>query len=87
MRDNEGLLVGGVNGKNGRYDMAGYHVSFFKNLLSSDGHCFACLQQELDVRDSKSAAEAVECASRTFEAQHGVPDWRLLADRVEVTAV
>jgi hypothetical protein len=30
--------------------MSTYHVSFFKNLLSSDGHPFKCLQRRVDQR-------------------------------------
>lgn len=29
--------------------MKTFHVSFFKNLASSDGHQFKCLQDALDV--------------------------------------
>ena len=47
--------------------MSAYHVSFFKNLVSSDGHPFKCLQQRIDVSDAESAAEATESASRAFE--------------------
>jgi hypothetical protein len=40
--------------------MSTYHVSFFKNLLSSDGHPFKCLQRRIDVTDAESAAHAAE---------------------------
>src|SRR2546430_4861895 len=50
-------------------------VSFFKNLLSSDGHPFKCLQRRIDVTDAESAAQAAESASRSFEAVCGFP-WR-----------
>jgi hypothetical protein len=36
--------------------MSAYYVSFFKNLVSSDGHPFKCLQQRIDVSDAESAA-------------------------------
>jgi hypothetical protein len=51
--------------------MSTYHVSFFKNLLSSDGHPFKCLQRRIDVDDAESAAQAAESASITFEALYG----------------
>ena len=46
-------------------------MSFFKNLVSSDGHPFKCLQQRIDVSDAESAAEATESASRAFETLYG----------------
>ncbi len=66
--------------------MADYRVSFFKNLVSSDGHCFKCLQCVIEVRDSASPAQAIETASREFELRHGLCDWKCHADLVEVAA-
>jgi hypothetical protein len=66
--------------------MSDYRVSFFKNLLSSDGHGFRCLQQQIDIRDSESAAQAAEKASRKFETLHGLIDWRLRADSIEIVS-
>jgi hypothetical protein len=63
--------------------MSTYHVSFFKNLLSSDGHPFKCLQRQIDITDAESAAQAAESASRAFEALYGCP-WKLHADSIEV---
>jgi hypothetical protein len=65
--------------------MSAYHVSFFKTLLSSDGHPFKCLQQRIDISDAESSAQAVEAASRAFEALYGCP-WKLHADSIEVIA-
>jgi hypothetical protein len=65
--------------------MSSYHVSFFKSLLSSDGHPFKCLQRRIDVTDAESAAQAAESASRSFEALYGCP-WKLHADSIEVNA-
>jgi hypothetical protein len=64
--------------------MSGYYVSFFKNLLSSDGHRFKCLQQQICVPESESATQAAESASRQFEKLHGFRDWKLHADSIEV---
>ena len=61
--------------------MSTYHVSFFKNLLSSDGHPFKCLQRQIDVSDAES--EAAESASRALEAICGCA-WKLRADSIEV---
>ena len=63
--------------------MSTYYVSFFKNLLSSDGHPFKCLQQRIDVGDAESVAQAAQSASRRFEALHGCP-WKFHADSIEV---
>jgi hypothetical protein len=63
--------------------MSTYHVSFFKNLLSSDGHPFKCLQWRIEVSDVESAAQATESASRAVEALYGCP-WKLHADSIEV---
>jgi len=63
--------------------MSTYHVSFFKNLLSSDGHPFKCLQRRIDVAEVENAAQAAESASRAFEALYGCP-WKLHADSIEV---
>jgi hypothetical protein len=65
--------------------MSTYHVSFFKNLLSSDGHPFKCLQRRIDIIDAESAAQAAESASKTFEALYGC-QWKLHADSIEVNA-
>jgi hypothetical protein len=65
--------------------MSTYHVSFFKNLLSSDGHPFKCLQQRIVISDAQSSAQAVEAASKEFEAFYGCP-WKLHADSIEVIA-
>jgi hypothetical protein len=65
--------------------MSAYQVSFFKNLLSSDGHPFKCLQRRIDIGDAETAAQAAESASRAFEALYGCP-WKLHADSMEVVA-
>jgi hypothetical protein len=64
--------------------MSGYRVSFFKHLLSSDGHPFKCLQQQLDIPDAESAQKAVDSATRQFEKLHGLPNWKMFADSIEV---
>jgi len=65
--------------------MSTYHVSFFKNLLSSDGHPFKCLQRRIDVSEAESGAQAAASASRAFEALYGC-SWELHADSIEVMA-
>jgi hypothetical protein len=57
IRSNRNFLLG-------RPVMSTYHVSFFKNLLSSDGHPFKCLQRRIDVSDAESDAQAAESAAK-----------------------
>jgi hypothetical protein len=61
-----------------------YQVSFFKDLLSSDGHQFRCLQRSIVIRRTKSEERALEAAKRRFERLCRVADWRLYADGVEL---
>jgi hypothetical protein len=64
--------------------MSRYRVSFFKNLLSSDGHQFRCLQQSVVIRRARSPDRAIEAAKRRFERCCHLADWRLHADGVEL---
>jgi len=66
--------------------MTSYRVSFFKDLLSSDGHPFRCLQQTIQVRRARDPSRAVEAAKRRYERICQVPDWRLHADNLELQA-
>jgi hypothetical protein len=63
--------------------MTAYRVRFFKNLLSSDGHPFKCLQRVIDVRYCRSPERAVEAAKHRFRRTEHVSDWRLHADTLE----
>lgn len=67
--------------------MPGYRVSFYKDVLSSDGHCFKCLQQQIDVPESESTTQAADCASKIFARLHGLRNWTLYADSLEVMPV
>ena len=64
--------------------MSRYRVSFFKNLLSIDGHNHRCLQQSIVIRRAKSAERAIEAAKRLYERRCHVGDWWLHADGVEL---
>ena len=64
--------------------MTGYRCSFYKTLLSSDGHRFKCLQGEIEVVNSKTAADAKAQASSQFARERGLCDWRIYADDIEV---
>jgi hypothetical protein len=66
--------------------MPSYKVSFIKNLLSSDGHQFKCVQQTT-TDDAPNPQAAVDAAKRQFEKQWQIPDWRLHADEMEAAEV
>jgi hypothetical protein len=63
------------------------HVSYYKNLLSSDGHEFKCLQKQFDLPNVESAEKAQEIAARQFESLHGLRSLRWFADVIEVERV
>jgi hypothetical protein len=64
--------------------MTSYRVSFYKNLLSSDGHPFKCLQHAIDVPDAPDADRAVKAAELQYQRLRGIPDWMLHADYFEL---
>jgi hypothetical protein len=64
--------------------MSCYRVTFFKNLLSSDGHPFKCVQRVFDVRRARSADRAREAAELRYERLHRGHDWTLYADFLEL---
>lgn len=66
--------------------MTSYKVKFFKNLLSSDGHRFKCLQQTIEIHRARSMDRAVQAAERRYARFHLVPDWKLYADTFEVVS-
>lgn len=57
--------------------MNSYRVSFYKDLLNSDGHSFKCLQRQVDV-ESEGLSQAMALAERLVDND------RLNADCVEV---
>jgi hypothetical protein len=63
-----------------------YRVSFFKDLISSDGHQFRCLQQNIVIRRARNDDRAVEAAKRRFQRLCHVADWRFYADGFELRA-
>jgi hypothetical protein len=64
--------------------MSCYRGTFFKNLLSSDGHPFKCVQEVVYVRHARSADRAVEAAELRYERLHRGHDWTLYADFLEL---
>ncbi|SDS53365.1 hypothetical protein [Bradyrhizobium canariense] len=57
--------------------MNNYRVSFYKDLLNSDGHNSKCLQQQIDVQ-SDGPSDALVLAEQRIDSA------RLNADRIEV---
>jgi hypothetical protein len=64
--------------------MPNYQVSFYKDLLSANGHPFHCLQQRFLIEDAPSSAAAVATAKRRFELMHHAANWRCNADVADV---
>ena len=67
--------------------MSHYRVSYFKNLLSSDGHQFKCLQHQFDLPNVENAEEAAETAVRQFENLHLRHSLKMIADVIQVERV
>jgi len=57
--------------------MNSYRVSFYKDLINSDGHSFKCLQRQVDAQ-SVGPSQALVLAERLVDNE------RLNADCVEV---
>jgi hypothetical protein len=66
--------------------MTNYRVSFVKDVLSSDGHVFKCIQQVIDIADAKNLDSAVETAQLKYRGLRGIRDWKLHADYLELEA-
>jgi hypothetical protein len=64
--------------------MTRYRVTFFKNLLSSDGHRFKCPQGTIEINCARSADRAVQAAQHRFERLRHMPEWKLQADYLEL---
>src|SRR6266567_9162027 len=59
-------------------------VSFFKDLVSSDGHPSSVLQQSIEISGAENVTSAVEEAKRHYEQLRRVPIWSLCADRLKL---
>ncbi len=64
--------------------MGKYRVSVFKTLLSSDGHSSKCLQFMIDIGRARTGQRAVEAARCRYQRRVRIPDWKSIADVVEV---
>ena len=67
--------------------MSHYRVYYYKNLLSSDGHQFKCLHQQIDLPNVENAEEAAENAVRQFENLHLRHSLKMIADVIQVERV
>jgi hypothetical protein len=68
----------------GEHPMSCYRITFFKNLLSSDGHPFKCIQRVFDIHRARSLERAVEAAELRYERLHRGHAWTVYADGLEV---
>jgi hypothetical protein len=64
--------------------MSTHVVTFFKHVLSCDGHLFKCPQKSFSIRNARSTDRAVEAAERLFERSRRIPHWTLHADELEL---
>lgn len=63
--------------------MKPYIVTFFKHVLSSDGHDFNALQEKIGIC-ADTPGQALEAAQQRFASLRGIPDWRSHADSVKI---
>ena len=59
-------------------------ISFFKDLVGSDGQPSSGLQQSIEISGVENIDRAVEEAKRRYERLCRVPLWSLYADRLEL---
>jgi hypothetical protein len=67
--------------------MAVYAVTFYKHLLSSDGHQFKCPQSTVRVGLARTPDRAVKAAQRRYERLEGVSNWTLFADGFDLKVI
>ncbi len=66
--------------------MTSYCVTFFKDLVNSNGHRFKCPQGRIKVRSARSCQRALRAAEIRFERLKRINSWTLYADTAEVEA-
>ena len=64
--------------------MTSYRVTFFKNLVNSNGHQFKCPQGTIEIRRARSYERALRAAEIRFERVKNIGNWTLYADVAEV---
>ena len=66
--------------------MTSYCVTFFKDLVNSNGHQFKCPQGTIKIRSARSCQRALRAAELRFERLKRIASWTLYADTAEVEA-
>lgn len=64
--------------------MTSYRVTFFKNLVNSNGHQFKCPQGTVEIRRARSLDRAFRAAERRYERAKKICNWTLYADVAEL---
>ena len=63
--------------------MSAFRVAFMKRLSGSNGRQYDCLQDQFEL-DSDTPEAAQAAAIERFRKMHGMQDWRVFADRIDV---
>ncbi|MGT2467473.1 hypothetical protein [Mesorhizobium sp.] len=64
--------------------MTSYRVTFFKNLVNSNGHQFKCPQGTVEIRRARNLDRAFQAAERRYERAKKICNWTLYADVAEL---
>jgi hypothetical protein len=67
--------------------MTSYRVTFFKNLVSSNGHQFTCPQGTIEILRARNYHRAFQAAERRYERAKKIANWTLYADFAELVAI
>jgi hypothetical protein len=67
--------------------MTTYRVTFFKNLVNSNGHQFKCQQGMVEIHCARNRERALEAAQRRYERAKNVGNWTIYADIAELEAI
>jgi hypothetical protein len=67
--------------------MTSYRVTFFKNLVNSNGHQFKCPQGTIEIRRARGLDRAFQAAERRYERAKKIGNWTLYADVAEMETV
>jgi hypothetical protein len=64
--------------------MSSYRVSFYNELVNSQGRVFKVCQRSVEVRSARTIDRAITAAKRKFENEEGIGHWRHRARSIEV---
>lgn len=67
--------------------MTSYRVTFFKNLINSNGHPFKCPRDTIEIRRARDLDRAFQAAERRYERAKKIGNWTLHADVAELQTV